>query len=714
MANLNLQYYKGSDLYTDGDDIEEKMLALAVGDEPINDLSGQEFPIIYHFSEIRHNILSWYPFNKTGIALEIGAGCGALTGLLCERLSRVVSVELSHKRSSINYERNKKYSNLEIMVGNLQDMQMTEKFDYIIVNGVLEYAMSFTSGDTPYEDFLNSLCKYLKDDGRILIAIENRLGIKYFAGAPEDHTDNFFLGLEGYVGNDTVRTFSKTEIVHLLSSVGLDYYKFYYPYPDYKFPREIFSDDYLTEDKVGKDYYNIGSKRFFLYDETKVEKSLAKEGIVDRFMNSFLIEASKNQIIDRVEIKYVKFSDDRNPEYRIMTKIQEVDGIKKVLKQPLLQDAYKHVKNMFRYSGCKQGSGDIVCSSSEIENNSISFEYINTPSLATKIEDLIAMHNIAEAYEIIKNFYNKLIDMGERKTYGQDKFQQVFGTDVSGEDVCIEPANVDLILDNVFLTDDGYTVIDYEWMFDFPIPVKFIIWRGLNDLLEKYVGTHIFSEDQLFGMYNITKCEQEKYASWNCFFCEHYVGASRYSKLSSSKIHMSLDKEMREWEINHLIGTSLYIDLGNGYSEKNKIYIETDYNNGIAEVCFNLGEYKDWKSLRWDPVENELCYCEVMECTEGIEVIPINAIKVEDNTALFMTIDPMYEIINEKRNSEIYIKYRITKCDDETICMIMDEKNEKYENQKEETERVKTELENVYSSRGWKIIEKIRNMTGKH
>ena len=103
-----------------------------------------------------------------------------------------------------------------------------------------------------------------------------------------------------------------------------------------------------------------------------------------------------------------------------------------------------------------------------------------------------------------------------------------------------------------------------------------------------------------------------------------------------------------------------------------------------------------------------------MECTEGIELIPINAIKVEDNTALFMTIDPMYEIINEKRNSEIYIKYRITKCDDETICMIMDEKNEKYENQKEETERVKTELENVYSSRGWKIIEKIRNMTGKH
>ena len=64
----------------------------------------------------------------------------------------------------------------------------------MVVNGVLEYAMSFTEGKTPYETFLQRMGAYLKPEGRLLIAIENRLGLKYFAGAPEDHTDLHFSG----------------------------------------------------------------------------------------------------------------------------------------------------------------------------------------------------------------------------------------------------------------------------------------------------------------------------------------------------------------------------------------------------------------------------------------------------------------------------------------------------------------------------------------
>lgn len=79
------------------------------------------------------------------------------------------------------------------MVGNLNDMSFDQPFDYVVVNGVLEYAMSFTKGDTPYETFLENMGQYLNEAGKILIAIENKLGLKYFAGAPEDHTDLHFL-----------------------------------------------------------------------------------------------------------------------------------------------------------------------------------------------------------------------------------------------------------------------------------------------------------------------------------------------------------------------------------------------------------------------------------------------------------------------------------------------------------------------------------------
>ena len=41
------------------------------------------------------------------------------------------------------------------------------------------------------------------------IAIENKFGIKYWAGATEDHTGRIFDGIQGYGGVERVRTFSR-------------------------------------------------------------------------------------------------------------------------------------------------------------------------------------------------------------------------------------------------------------------------------------------------------------------------------------------------------------------------------------------------------------------------------------------------------------------------------------------------------------------------
>ena len=200
MANLNLSYYSGRDQYSDGD-IEDTILRLVRAGKNPGDDGDRAFPVLYHLSPVRENILSWYPFREGASALEIGAGPGAITSLLCRRCRKVTSVELSHRRARINYERNKACRNLTIMVGNLNDMRFEEPFDYVILNGVFEYAGSFTEGEDPYGTFLKRCAGYLKEDGLLLIAIENRLGLKYFAGAPEDHTDNYMEGLKGYPDN---------------------------------------------------------------------------------------------------------------------------------------------------------------------------------------------------------------------------------------------------------------------------------------------------------------------------------------------------------------------------------------------------------------------------------------------------------------------------------------------------------------------------------
>jgi 2-polyprenyl-3-methyl-5-hydroxy-6-metoxy-1,4-benzoquinol methylase len=290
-ATLNLDFYTGTDYYSDGE-IEDVLLDIVTNNTDYSEILANDhrWPILYHLSPIRQNIINWYPFRENSSCLEIGGGCGAITGALCQSLKEVKVVELSKRRSSINLERHKHFDNLEIIVGNLNDIQFKEKFDYITLNGVLEYAGSFTDTDEPYKDFLKQIKKYLKPDGKLIIAIENRYGLKYFAGAREDHTGKVFDGLTGYMDNDKVRTFGKLELEKLLKYSGYENQEFYYPHPDYKMPMEIYSENWLpTSDTLLSSAPNFDAQRYELFSETEAFKGLIDNGQYEFFANSFLV-----------------------------------------------------------------------------------------------------------------------------------------------------------------------------------------------------------------------------------------------------------------------------------------------------------------------------------------------------------------------------------------------------------------------------------------
>lgn len=290
-ANLNLNYYKGKDLYSDGVIEDELLEIVKEGEDYENILSNDSrWPILYHLSPIRQNIINWYPFKDKSSILEIGGGCGAITGALCANSASVTVVELSKKRSLINYERHKDFDNLEIIVGNLNDIKFDQKFDYITLNGVLEYAGSFTDTDEPYKDFLCKIKQYLKADGKLIIAIENRFGLKYFAGAKEDHTDKFFDGITGYRETSRVKTFGKQELSSLLNTAGYSDQEFYYPHPDYKMPLEIYSDDFLpSSSDILRQAPNFDNDRYELFNETFAFQGLIANGQFPFFANSFLV-----------------------------------------------------------------------------------------------------------------------------------------------------------------------------------------------------------------------------------------------------------------------------------------------------------------------------------------------------------------------------------------------------------------------------------------
>ena len=183
---LDLSKYPGQDFYCDGT-VEDEILEIVKKYSTV-EYAGiieerKSWPVLYHLSNLRENIVDFIPMKKTDKVLEVGSGCGAITGALSRKAGSVTCVDLSKKRSMINAYRHSECENVTIHVGNFKDIEpdLPCDYDYICLIGVFEYGQSYIGGDTPYEDFLNILKRHLAPGGRMVIAIENKYGLKYFA-----------------------------------------------------------------------------------------------------------------------------------------------------------------------------------------------------------------------------------------------------------------------------------------------------------------------------------------------------------------------------------------------------------------------------------------------------------------------------------------------------------------------------------------------------
>lgn len=295
---LNLDYYSGEDLYSDGS-VENDLLEI-VKSYPETEYGRiisekASWPILYHLSPMRTNLIEWIEFGKRDSILEVGAGCGAVTGMLAEKVpeGKVTCIELSKRRSLINATRHKDHDNIEIIVGNFEDIEKAlPKFDVIMLIGVLEYAKSYIHSEKPFLDFLQRILQHLTPNGLLIIAIENKIGMKYWAGCREDHTGKFFDSMESYPNSNNVQTFSKKELSDLLKESGYSNVKFYYPYPDYKLPTAIYSDFRLPErGSLYRNIRNFDQDRLRLFDESKAWNTIIDSGLFPEFSNSFLVIA---------------------------------------------------------------------------------------------------------------------------------------------------------------------------------------------------------------------------------------------------------------------------------------------------------------------------------------------------------------------------------------------------------------------------------------
>lgn len=490
VGNVKIDYtfYAGEDIYSDGE-IEDKLLEIVKkGNESEALKYGTSWPVLYHLSDIRENLLEWYPFRKNAKILEIGAGCGALTGLLSHKAESVVCIELSKKRSLINAYRNAGCNNVTIYVGNFKDIEpnLTEQFDYITLIGVLEYASLYLDGAEPYLNMLETAKKHLVDDGKLIVAIENKMGLKYWNGAAEDHTGHIGSGLNDYSEGEGVRTFSKPEIEMLLRKAGIKSCKMYYPTPDYKLPEVIYSESFLPGPgairNFGKDY---DMPRLYLFNDAAVSDQICNDKLFSYFSNSFLLVAGE----EGEENLFEKYGRRRREKFQIKTEVIQKNEQRFVRKTALHKDARRHV---LRMKENEQKWRDELSNIQYVEGNLVHGDYV-TPYINGQDLDRIFYeyrHNTKMFIEKFKYYIENFLTPKDEKLIPFEvspEFIQIFGENILEEKRSMKYTNIDLIFSNLKLSEYGQIyVFDYEWCFDFPIPYEYVIWRAAWNLHEQY------------------------------------------------------------------------------------------------------------------------------------------------------------------------------------------------------------------------------------
>ena len=137
--------------------------------------------------------------------LLIDESCGALIDLLKKRAKDLSVLELSiveMKIASLRY----KDKDMHFIHSSLQDFTTTERYDYIVAIGVFSYI----------KNHLAKLKQFLKKEGTLLFLAEEELR-------------------------------SSKQMKKKLKDIGFKDSFFYYPYPDFIYAQEIYSEEFLPE-----------------------------------------------------------------------------------------------------------------------------------------------------------------------------------------------------------------------------------------------------------------------------------------------------------------------------------------------------------------------------------------------------------------------------------------------------------------------------------
>ncbi|WP_175944764.1 class I SAM-dependent methyltransferase [Caballeronia sp. BCC1704] len=464
--------------YSDGDAVEERIGQIVAGAADVSLHSAElttrisDWPSLYHLSSGRANVLR--PFEAklaSRRVLEIGAGCGAISRYLGEAGADLLALEGSPRRAAIAASRSRDLPNVHVVTERFDDFRTDERFDVVTLIGVLEYASLFTPGSEPAVAMLRRVRDLLAPGGIVIVAIENQVGLKYFAGAPEDHVGVPMFGIEDRYGDVGPRTFGKGELTSVFQRAAFAAPNFLAPFPDYKFPVAVVSErgfshpafeaSALAVQTVHQDPQLPTNLSFILQ---RAWPTLIRNGLGMDVANSFIVVASAEeagQSLPKEALAYYYNTTRRAP------------FCKEVLFRAVGAEVVAESRALYVSTGSARHSGRYRFLLNETE------AYAPGRLLADEFVSIISKDGWTPSE--IGAFLRRYLDLAQRlvRERGHDCTLDSAHASVPG---CF----LDLIPQNIVLRHDGLArAIDLEWQTKDSIELGFLLFRAMLSLINR-------------------------------------------------------------------------------------------------------------------------------------------------------------------------------------------------------------------------------------
>lgn len=374
-------------------------------------------------------------------------------------------------------------------------------------------------------------------------------------------------------------------------------------------------------------------------------------------------------------ILYSRISRDRKSSFQIITTIIEENGEKYVLKTAGTKDSEKHIQSLkknYDILSKMYGKSINIIPCTLLDNKTARFDFVEGETLTNRIIRLYKAGDFETVVQLIKSVFNIMSSPlnDEKCDFKPDeKFKEMFGEFKYSKILKgINPGAIDWQFNNIIVDEkDQLWLIDYEWVFEFAIPINFICYRCIQMLsLNSVINSEFASQLQV--IFDIDDNQIPLYQNMEIGFLL-YVRNKRqidtlfdwHNKLGKKYVALYLTGESAN-------NPKVFPDYGESYSEATKI-VCTDFDFRYGVLNTRIVFPKAPLRIRFDPVDCLYCLVSEIKVMADNSELPISWHNGSDlnGVLLFDTIDSNIYYENTTGANEFFITAKISAFNDEGL-----------------------------------------------